>query len=94
MLKASLDFTITYIELTFTGWSRLRVIPGAVSLAADNPLTLVEVSRVTGQHHHGLIFILHAVNKPPPPMIHCGMADVRAGYSWKTKVSLNQNLLI
>lgn len=89
-----LDFSIAHIALTFTGRSRIRVIPGAVSLAANDPLTLIEISRITGQHHHGLIFILHAINKPPPPMIHRKMADVRAGHSWRTKVSLNQNLLI
>lgn len=75
MLKRETD------KLTFTGWFWFRVIPGTISLAADDPLTFVEISRITGQHHHGLIFILHAVNKSPSPMIHSGVANVRAGHS-------------
>lgn len=57
--------------LTFTCRSGFRVIPGAVGLATNDPLTLVEVPRVTGEHHHGLILILHAIDKPPSPMLYC-----------------------
>lgn len=72
--------------LTFTCRSRCRIIPGAVGLATNDPLTFVVVPRVTGEHHHGLILILHAIDKPPPPMFYYSVANVRAGYSWRANI--------
>lgn len=69
LLKA-LDHGINSFILTLAGRAGIGIIPSAVGLATDDPLTPVVISWVTDEHHDGVILVLGSVDLPPSPMIH------------------------
>ena len=71
--------------LTRAERSRVRVVPGAVDLAANDSLTPVVISRVAYEYHYRVILVLSSIYEPPPPMFHSGVANVGAGHRWKVR---------
>jgi len=71
---------VVVATLTLAGWLRVRVVPGAVGLATDDPATPVVIAQVADEHHHGVVLALRAVDQPPPAVVHGGVADVLAGH--------------
>lgn len=71
--------------LTLTDRSWIWVVPGAVGLAANDPLTPVVISRVTYEHHYSVILVLSSVYQPPSPMFHSRVANVGTGHRWKVR---------
>lgn len=61
------------------------VVPGAVGLAANDPLTPVVISRVTYEHHYRVILVLSPIDQPPSAVLHGRVADVGAGHRWKVR---------
>lgn len=68
---------------TVTDWSGIRVVPGSVDLATDDPLSPVVVSWVAHKHHDSVILVLGSVYQSPPPVFHSRVADVGTGHRWK-----------
>lgn len=71
--------------LTLADWAWVWVVPGAVGLAANDPLTPVVISWVTYEHHYSVILVLSSIDQPPSPMFHSRVADVRAGHRWRVR---------
>lgn len=69
--------------LTFTGGHGLPDAPGAVGLAADDPLARVVVARVADEHQLGVVVVLHLVGEAPAAVLHRDAAHVGARHSWQ-----------
>lgn len=77
--------TALQLSLTVTGGPWVWVVPSAVCLAPDDSLALVVIPGVAYEHHYGVVLVLSPINEPPPPVLHGGVADVRAGHGCKAE---------
>lgn len=78
---------------TLTDWSGIRIVPGSIDLATNDPLSLVVVSWVTYKHHDSIVLVLGSIYQPPSPVFHSRVANVGTSHRWKgqrsNKVSEN-----
>lgn len=54
--------TALQLSLTVTDRPRVWVVPSAVCLAPNDSLALVVISRVTYEHHYGVVLVLSSIN--------------------------------